>query len=362
MILITGLKLTVALRSQGHLERVIELCDEYEKLASENGLSQMGVVGWLMAIRGEVLAELNELEEAIDQAKNGVEQAEKGKDLAMIWWSYLCLIRVLYSMGDLAGAEEVIHKTRSATGENHMPSWVTIPMTAWQVRIWLTQDKLEAAAQWVKEYKPEPEGQPVYLGERENITRARILLAQERLDKAIRILEQLQASTEARGRVVTLIEILNLTAIIFHAANKTDQAFVLLEKAINIAQPEGYIRIFVDEGPPMARLLYTALEKGIAPDYVRQLLAAFPADQSENDSKAQTPTSEFDWVEPLSERELEVLQLIADGLTNQEISTRLYLSPNTVKTHARNIYSKLGVKGRTKATAKARAMGLLKAI
>jgi LuxR family maltose regulon positive regulatory protein len=111
----------------------------------------------------------------------------------------------------------------------------------------------------------------------------------------------------------------------------------------------------------MARLLYTALEKGIAPDYVRQLLAAFPADQSENDSKAQTPTSEFDWVEPLSERELEVLQLIADGLTNQEISTRLYLSPNTVKTHARNIYSKLGVKGRTKATAKARAMGLLEA-
>jgi LuxR family maltose regulon positive regulatory protein len=362
MILITGIKLTVALRSQGYLERVIELCDEYQKLASENGLSQMGVVGWLMAIRGEVLAELNELEEAIDQAKNGVEQAEKGKDLAMIWWSYLCLIRVLYSMGDLAGAEEVIHKKERATGKHHMPSWVTLPMTAWQVRIWLAQDKLEAAAQWMKEYKPEPEGQPVYLGEMENITRVRILFAQERLDEASRILERLHASTEARGRIVTLIEILNLKAIIFHAANKTDQALVLLEKAITIAQPEGYIRIFVDEGPPMVHLLYAALEKEIQPDYVRKLLAAFPADQPENDSKPQTQKNEFDWIDPLSERELEVLQLIAEGLTNQEISTRLYLSPHTVKTHARNIYSKLGVKGRTKATAKARAMGLLKAI
>ena len=153
-----------------------------------------------------------------------------------------------------------------------------------------------------------------------------------------------------------------MLALVCSSQRETDQALVHLEKALTIAQPEGYIRIFVDEGPPMARLLYKALEKEIQHDYVRKLLAAFPADQSENDSKAQTQTIEFDWVEPLSERELEVLQLIAEGLTNHEIGARLHLSLNTVKTHARNIYNKLGVNNRIQATAKARAMGFLKTI
>jgi len=134
---------------------------------------------------------------------------------------------------------------------------------------------------------------------------------------------------------------------------------VSLERALTLAQPEGYLRLFVDEGPPMARLLYEALSRGIAPDYVRRLLAAFPIDKPEqvDPSKSQAPESEL--VEPLSERELEVLQLIAEGLMNREIADRLYLSLNTVKVHTRTIYGKLGVHNRTQAVAKARALGAL---
>jgi LuxR family maltose regulon positive regulatory protein len=132
-----------------------------------------------------------------------------------------------------------------------------------------------------------------------------------------------------------------------------------LALALTLAEPGGFIRAFVDEGPPMARLLYKALTRGIAPYYARRLLAAFPVAEPEqaDPSKTQAPKSEL--IEPLSARELKVLQLIAAGLTNQEIPARLFLSLNTVKVHTRNIYGKLGVNSRTQAVARARALGVL---
>ena len=156
-----------------------------------------------------------------------------------------------------------------------------------------------------------------------------------------------------------MLEILVLQALAHEAQGNIPPALVSLERALVLAEPEGYLRIFVDEGPPMVRLLYEALSRGIAPDYVQRLLAAFPgADLGEAaPPSTQAPKSEL--VEPLSEREIEVLQLIAEGLTNQEIAARLYLSLHTVKVHARNIYGKLGVKNRTQAVARGRTLGIL---
>jgi LuxR family maltose regulon positive regulatory protein len=123
-----------------------------------------------------------------------------------------------------------------------------------------------------------------------------------------------------------------------------------------MAEPEGFVHIFVDEGPSMARLLYKALSRGIAPDYVRRLLAAFPVAEPERDEPS---AANAELIESLSERELEVLHLIAEGLTNPEIAARLFLSIHTIKTHARNIYGKLVVHSRTQAVARARALGIL---
>ena len=109
----------------------------------------------------------------------------------------------------------------------------------------------------------------------------------------------------------------------------------------------------------MARLLYEAVARGIAPDYAGRLLAAFPAAEAERTDSSKTQAAKSDLIEPLSERELEVLQLVAQGLTNQEIASRLYLSLNTVKAHTRNIYGKLDVHSRTQATARSQELGLL---
>jgi len=126
-----------------------------------------------------------------------------------------------------------------------------------------------------------------------------------------------------------------------------------------LAEPLGFLHIFVDEGPPMAGLLYEALKREIAPKYVQKLLAAFPVTEQEETDLTKPQVDQSGLIEPLSEREIEVLQFIAKGLTNQEISNKLFLSMHTVKTHTRNIYSKLGVHHRAEAVAKARAFGII---
>jgi LuxR family maltose regulon positive regulatory protein len=188
---------------------------------------------------------------------------------------------------------------------------------------------------------------------------ARLLIAQGRRDEALKLLQRLLESAQACGRTSRAIEILILQALALQAENDTDQAITSLERALTFAEPGGFIRIFVDEGPPMAHLLYEALARGIAPDYVHRLLSAFPDAKPEPASPPSTQASKSDLIEPLSEREIEVLELVAEGLSNQEIASRLFLSQHTIKAHTRNIYGKLDVHSRTEAVARCRALGIL---
>jgi LuxR family maltose regulon positive regulatory protein len=231
---------------------------------------------------------------------------------------------------------------------------------------------LTEALGWVRERGLSIDDDLSYLREFEHVTLARVLIAEYKSDRADRsilkamgLLERLRKAAEEGGRISSVIEILVLQALAHEAQGNIPSALAPLERVLALAELEGYVRVFVDEGQPMARLLYEilsraeALSRGIAPDYVRQLLAAFPDIEPDQigPPKTQVPKSEL--VEPLSEREIEVLQLIAEGLTNQEVATRLYLSLYTVKVHARNIYGKLGVKNRTQAVAKGKALGIL---
>ncbi len=359
LFLIASLKVAATLRLQGQLQRVLEICQKQLALAEESRLSQTVVVGWLLAIWGEALAEVNDLEQAYHQSIKGVELAERGRDVAMLGWSYLCLVRVLFSRGDLAGAEEIIQKMENTARKKDVPPWIANPLAAWQARIWLAQDKLDAATHWAGERGLDAAGRPGPLHEMEYGVLARILIAQGRLEEATRLLRRLFEAAEAGGCTARAIEILILQALASQAGGEKDRAMAKLERSLALAEPGGFSRIFTDEGPPMAHLLGEALNRGITPEYVRRLLAAFPIDEPLQAKLTTTHADQSELVDPLSERELEILQLIAEGLTNPAIASRLFLSLNTVKVHTRNIYGKLNVHSRTQAIARSQELGLL---
>jgi LuxR family maltose regulon positive regulatory protein len=263
------------------------------------------------------------------------------------------------------GAQRIFQRVEAIARDTNLPAWITSQVAAWQARVWLAQDKLEAASEWAvqrglytgEESKPLPELDFASL--LDYVVLARILIAQGKLEQAHRLLPWMLEAAEAGGRTSKSIEILMLQALASQAEDKTPQAMEALERALSLAKPRGFAGIFVDEGPPMARLLYEAATRGNAPDYAHRLLAAFPTAGPEQPEPTNSQVSETDLIEPLSERELEVLEHIAQGLTNREIASRLFLSLNTVKAHTRNLYGKLGVHSRTQATARSQALGIL---
>ncbi len=357
--MIASLKLTLILRMQGDLHRAIKICRQQMELANESGLSQTTIAGGILVTWGEILAETNSLDEALHQANKGINLIELSKDLAMLSWSYACIIRILFSRGEMADAEKIIQKMEKLAREFHVPPAMIDLIAVWQARLWIAQGKLDATSQWVKERGLDAEGAPTFQKEFEHITLARLLISQGHLDEAVRLLQTLLETAKSGDRTSRVIEILILQALAYQADDETAQAVTVLKKALTLAEPGGFIRTFVDEGPPMAHLLYEALAQGISPEYVPRLLAAFPVSEQDEDTSTEHQVDQSGLIEPLSDREIEVLQLIAKGLTNQEISNRLFLSMHTVKTHTRNIYSKLGAHHRAEAVAKARAYGIL---
>ena len=191
------------------------------------------------------------------------------------------------------------------------------------------------------------------------LSQARVHLAQGDPAAALAVLEPCRRRMREKAWADQELMSLVLLAVAFDAGGERARAVELLDEALTLAEPGGLIRIFLDEGAPMARLLYEALSHGVHPGYVRQLLAAFPAAEPGQATPSRAAAAGIRLAEPLSARELEVLSLIAEGLTNQEIAVRLYLSLHTVKSHARSIYAKLGVSSRTQAVARGRALGLL---
>jgi LuxR family maltose regulon positive regulatory protein len=359
LILIANVNLAVTLRQQGRLQETLEICGQQLKLGIKRGMAKTVVIGWFLAIYGEVLAEINNLDGAIEEAKKGVELTELCGDVAMLSKSYLCLTRVFFSRGDIANAEEIIQKLEDIAGESDLPPGVPNIIASWKVRLWLSQDKLKAASQWIDERGLDIDGELPFLSEIEYIVLSRIFIAQGRLEESAKLLLRLQELAEAGGRTSRVIEIMMLQALNLESNGDTDSAIARLEQTLTLAESKGFIRIFVDEGPPMARLLHKAVSRGIALDYARQLLSAFPVVGSNQSEQPVTQSVETDFTEPLSTRELEVLHLVAEGLSNQEIGSRLFISLHTVKVHTRNIYAKLGVHNRTQSVVRARAFGVL---
>ncbi|HLE51982.1 MAG TPA: LuxR C-terminal-related transcriptional regulator [Anaerolineales bacterium] len=260
------------------------------------------------------------------------------------------LARLRLAQRDVSGAIAVLDEAEEFV-RRHNFEFMMPEIAAAQVITMLHQGNLAAAAHLaVKHELP--------------ISQARVHLAQGDPATALAVLEPLRQQVEAKGWEDERLKVMVLQAIALHAValranGEMDRAVKVLGDALALAEPGGFIRIFVDEGQSMAYLLNETLNRGIAPNYVQRLLTAFPFDETEQaiSSQTQAPKSELD--EPLSQRELEVLRLIAQGLSNREISERLFLALNTVKGHNRKIFGKLQVQRRTEAVARARELDLL---
>jgi len=187
------------------------------------------------------------------------------------------------------------------------------------------------------------------LQEIEYLTFARLLMAGGNYAEALPILKNLLETQEHMGRVRAAIQTMALQALCYRALRRTDEAVRTLARALMLAEPEGFVRVFIEQGPPMAALLRMAGAQGHSPEYVKRLLATF----------GKAGTAQTNLLEALSERELEVLALAAEGFTNAEIASKLVIAQSTVKTHINHIYRKLDVSTRTQAVARARQLQIL---
>jgi LuxR family maltose regulon positive regulatory protein len=248
-------------------------------------------------------------------------------------------------------------------------------MEAARIPLWLMQDNLAAAVHWLETTEINPDLPFNEFSEMAILSYFRVRIAQARAESSVQYLADIlpvldrsigQAETLGwTGRVIELLNLQALCAAVQHDVTDSNQylnqALDSLEKALTLAEPAGYIRIFVNEGLPMAKLLHQLLSRRVNLTYIQKLLAVLDTETSPTErlDKSRPDYHSSALIEQLSEREAEVLQLIAEGLSNREIGQQLFISVTTVKVHARNIYGKLGVNTRTQAVAKARSLGIL---
>jgi len=276
------------------------------------------------------------------------------------------MARIREAQGDLDGALDLLDQAERLYDASFSPN--VRPIAARKARVWVVQGRLGEALGWAREQGLTIENELGYLHEFDHITLARVLLARYQSDRAdgsisgvVGLLERLLKAAEEGGRKGSVIEILVLQAIACHAQGDLPAALLPLQHALVLAEPEGYVRMFLDEGSSMMQLLREASAREIMPDYTDKLLAAFEAEKRKSEDKSYLPpvSPAQPLIEPLSQRELKILQLIAQGLSNREISERLFLALSTIKGHNRNIFDKLQVQSRTEAVARARELGLL---
>ncbi len=255
------------------------------------------------------------------------------------------LARLRLAQGDVPGAVAVLDEAEAFVRQYNfvfrMPE-----VAAARVLVLLHQGHLAAAAHLAETHEL-------------SISQARVHLAQGDPATALAVLGPLRQKMEAKGWADEQLKVIVLQAVAHHAHGEKDKAVHLLGEALSLAESGGFIRIFVDEGLPMARLLYEALAHGVEPAYIRRLLAAFPVAESEQTTSSPLRGPESELVEPLSERERDVLRLLGTDLNGPEIARELTVSLNTMRTHTKNIYNKLGVNNRRAAVRRAEELDLL---
>ena len=326
----------------GNLRLALEIYQE--AVRRQPGVPNWTGGGFAQACLAALYYEWNELDRATEYAHAGLEYSRLTGHTEIQMNCYRQLAFIYQAQGDVQGVQEVMEQAVQVVRNHHLPR-------LWgpeHVQIALAQDDLPSALHWIEQVQGEY-GAAIHYPALP-LERAKLALAQGDKAGAAAILAERYRTAAPAGIRYAQIEIRILQAL---AASDDEQALEYLAEALTMAQSEGYVRIFVDQGKALVPLLRRAVHRGTEPGYVARLLSAMADDLGAPPSLAQP------LIEPLSEREMEVLHLLAAGKSNQAIATELVLSVGTVKAHNSNIYGKLGVRSRTQAVARARELKLL---
>ena len=307
---------------------------------------------------GATLFEQGDFEGAAHALNESLDLAQQTGWTHVLWQMFTLLAQVRQAQGDTAGALRAITQADQVAGGYAIPL-VSERVAAAAARLAMDQGDLEAARRWGKVYAALPSAE--YRREFEDLTLARVALAWRQPQAALDLLDTILASARAGERVGAVVEALVLRALAQQALGDDDAAGASLAEALGLAAPDGLVRAFVEAGPPIVPLLrrLESVAPRLADDLLARLAPAPAPVEAPPPAVTPAPPRVNGLVEPLSERELDVLRLLASGRSNQEIARRLFISVGTAKWHVNHIYGKLGVSSRTQAMVRAQELGLL---
>jgi LuxR family maltose regulon positive regulatory protein len=307
----------------------------------------------------QVLYEWNDLNESLIHLTRGIELGERANEASIMLDGTLTLIELKRAQGEMIAASEALDRVQEILSKSTRAQ-VSSQLSAQQAQLWLAQDNLAAALRWARERENPIDDEVHYARMPEYLALSRVRIAQGRgqaggshLTDVSILLARLLEKAEAAGWTGSVIVILALQAMAFQARGEANQAILALDRSLSLGEPDGYVRVFMGEGEPMAALLREAASRGIFPAYIERVLASFEPVAA----PAQAPTT-ASLIEPLSERERQVLQLLKTELSSPEIARELVVSVNTVRFHTKNIYRKLDVTNRRVAVRRAEELGL----
>jgi LuxR family transcriptional regulator, maltose regulon positive regulatory protein len=360
----TGFTLARVQRARGRLGAALRTCQDGLRFAIEGDRRTGYQAGEPHVGIAEVLYERDEVDLALEHVTQGIELCRQVLVLRK-WDRGLCTLGwIRQAKGEADAALEAMEEACRLYPTVEVASLFN-PAPAERARLLLVQGRIEEAARWTEERGLSDDDEVSYPRERDYLVLARVLLARAEPARALGLLERLDALAESQGRAGSLIEIRALRALALQATGDHQGALTAVAEALSLAQPERYVRVFADEGPPMAALLKSLIgtrrrgrataASGAAQEHLNRVVQAFaPAGL-----RGTTAAAGSGLIEPLTARELEVLSLIAAGRRNREIANELVVTLETVKKHTSHIFDKLGAASRTQAVTRARELGLV---
>jgi LuxR family transcriptional regulator, maltose regulon positive regulatory protein len=350
-------------RGQGRLDAAVRTCEHALALAVTPGRARPLAAGPAYVGLAEVAYQRNDLDLALRHVTEGIALCRQFAYTPPLAGGLVTLAWIRQASGDLAGARAAIGEAGQASPG---PPGLFNPVPAQRARLLLAQGDLDAAARWTRENSLGPDDEPDYPAEQGLLVLARVLLAQDQPGRALALLDRLHAAAAAQDRAGSLIEIGVLRALALAATDDANGGVSALAQALALACPQGYVRVFADEGPPMAALLsrlIAAQRTGRAPQVplgcLARLQRAFSPPPAARPASGPQTSPGPALIEPLTGREAEVLAMLAAGRSNQAIADQFVVTLDTVKKHVSHVLGKLGAASRTEAVARARELGLI---